>query len=262
MIRSWVSRKILSGLGKRPVSSGQEHKSRERSGQDFWRDFFLSRKYCWEAHQPWISSFIQPITQALSPQPSVCPFDKSFGPILSVKGLVPLRLLTAKPLHASLGALSSPAFILTVLSFCSSPSSSLPWHSPSLAWPPLCQSSEMLLLLQCRRNVTTHPEIQFAVAPSRGGGFARAAGGEQTQSGARKCQSRLLNDVSRGKSHDSAWCQMTNRGTLKQNCFQWLSSEWNEPNPKPPMQEQMKLHNGAFNSGGFLKWEDKGIYHI
>lgn len=69
--------------------------------------------------------FIQPVTQALRPQPSVCPFDKSFGPILNVKGLAPLWLLTAKPLHASLGILSSPAFILIGFS-SSSPFPPLP----------------------------------------------------------------------------------------------------------------------------------------
>lgn len=280
MIQSCVLRKILSGLGKRPVSSGQAQERGERSGQDFWRDFFLSRKSWWEAHQAWISS-LYPTNNSGSQSPAwVCLFDKSFGPILSVKGLVPLWLLTAKPLHASLGVLSSPAFILTVLFLSSSsspsspapscspspalplPSSPLPRHSPSLAWPLSCQSSEMLLLLQCRGNVTTHIEKRFAVAPSRGGRFAREAGDEQTQSGARKHQSRLLHDVLRGKSHNSAWCQMTNHGTLMQNCFQLLSRKGNESNPKPPMQEQMKLHNGAFSTGWFLKWEDKAIYHI
>lgn len=184
--------------------------------------------------------FIQPIIQALSPQPSVCPFDRSFGPILNVKGLAPLWLLTAKPRHASLEILSSPAFILPGLSSSS---------SPSLAWPPLCQSSEMLLLLQRRRTVTTHIENQFAVAPSRGGGFAREEGNEQTQSRGRKHHPRLLQDVLRGKSRDSARRQMTNHGTPMQNCFQLLSSRRNQSNRKPPMQEQMKLHNGAFNAG-------------
>lgn len=109
----------------------QEHG--ERSGQDFWRDFFPSPgNLDGKPISPGSLPFIQPITQALSPQPSVCPFDKSFGPILTVEGLFLLCLITAKPLHASLGILSSPAFILTGLSLSSSPS--FPSPLPSSPW--------------------------------------------------------------------------------------------------------------------------------
>lgn len=176
MIQPWVPRKILSDLGERPVCSRQAQESRERSGQKFWRDFFPLQENSMGGPSaldlfPLSNQYFRLAVpgQAPSASPSV--------PVLYVKGPVPPWLseqLMAKALHPGLGELSSPASTLVLLIALSSP---LALAEPGLA-SLFFQTSEMLLLLQRMRTVTTHTEKRSAPAPSRGGRFAGEGGSE------------------------------------------------------------------------------------
>lgn len=229
MIQPWVPRKILSDLDERPVCSRQAQENRERSGQLFplqensmggpsALDLFpLSNQYFRLA------------------VPGQVPSSSPSAPVLYVKGPVPPGLseqLMAKALHPGLGEVSSPAFTLVLLTALSSP---LALAEPGLA-------SLFFKLLRCSfcssgwelwphtlRNGL--PRLLPAEADLPGKGAVNRL----FQSGARKHRSHLLYDVSKGKSHDSARCQMTKRSPLIENCFQLLSSKWNESIPNQPV---------------------------
>lgn len=92
----------------------------------------------------------------------------SFGPCPVCQRLVPACFsywLALKPLHSVLGDQFSPASPLALLAALCSP--------PVLAkLGCFLQASEMLLLLQCKRNVTTHIEKLPLLTPFLGGRLA------------------------------------------------------------------------------------------
>lgn len=124
--------------------------------------FFLSRKTWWEAHQAWISS-LYPINNSDSQSPAKClSLPQALWPLSSMsRDWFPLGFLTSyQPSLFTWTSWTWEIYLLLHLPSPSLPLSPLPQHWPSLAWLLFFQTSEMLLLLQCMRKVTTHIEKQ------------------------------------------------------------------------------------------------------
>lgn len=234
MIQSWVPRKMLSDLGKRPECSGWAQEHGEGLGWNFWGEFFLSRKTWWEAHQPWISS-LYPSTNSSSESLAKCAsLQQALCPLSSVWRVLSWlsEQFTAKPLRMGSGDLSSPAFTLTPLAALSSPPAlpepglaslfSVFWDVPSAParersdhtrWGAACLDSfPWRQICQGRGQ-----RIDFQFDP---------------ESISLTCCMMFWRER---KLHDSAWCPMTKRGTLRENCSHLLSSKWKASNPNQPV---------------------------